>query len=75
MSTAPQEKTKRTKKKLPTDCPHWGKGGSYLRNPVTGERTPAGQVHQVANNSVPAKSSESAIQSAGAKSAAANKEN
>ena len=22
-----------------TSCPHWGKGGQYVRDPVTGERT------------------------------------
>lgn len=26
-------------KKELTDCPDWGKGGSYLIDPVTGQRT------------------------------------
>jgi hypothetical protein len=68
MTTNSQDKPARAKKAPPTDCPHWGKGGSYLRDPATGLRTPAGQDGQAAEKSAPVKLPASASQPVAAKS-------
>lgn len=44
MSDQTQKTPARAAKEFPTDCPHWGKGGSYIRDPDTGQRTLVGDV-------------------------------
>jgi hypothetical protein len=38
MTSQTQMKPARAAKTFPTDCPNWGKGGSYTRDPDTGQR-------------------------------------
>lgn len=78
MTTQSQDKPVRVKNVLATDCPHWGVGGSYFRDPATGQRTPADQVGQAAvttATTAPVKLPASASQPVAGKAANSDKGN
>lgn len=73
MTKANQDQPAQAAKASPTSCPHWGKGGSYIRDPETGIRTKVDAGGAPISPSVPVQLPESAAKSVAAKTTASNK--